>query len=133
MAKKKSGADLAARFAKLSESITTEAEKALFDIAVIVRDDAKRRAPVKTGTLRDSIAIRMRYAGTEPRAVIGTVVPYATFVEFAKTRNGKPWGTKLPEPARVLYAAMDANQKIVNEMIAAAVARGIKGGVEVMD
>ena len=44
--KKRSGADLAARFAKISEEITTESEKALFDIGGKVKQAAQHLAPV---------------------------------------------------------------------------------------
>lgn len=49
MAKKKSGPDLATRFAKIGEAIETEAEKALFEIGVKVKEAAARNAPVKSG------------------------------------------------------------------------------------
>ena len=78
--KKKSGPDLAARFAKLGETITTEAERALFEIGVKVKDHAARIAPKKTGKLAAGYAVRMRYRGKKPVAVVGTLVPYATYV-----------------------------------------------------
>lgn len=133
MAKKKSGTDFAARFAKLSESITTEAEKALFEIGVMVKDDAQALAPVgKTGDLKAGYAVRMRYRGTQPAAVVGTLVPYAHYVEFAKTIKGKPYGKELRKPGRVIYAALDANRDKITKMIADAVAKGLNaaGGVE---
>ena len=127
--KKKSGADLAARFAKMSEAITTEAEKALFDIGVKVKDRAARIAPKKTGKLAAGYAVRIRYRGKKPVAVVGTIVPYATYVEFAKDIGGKPYGKDLREPARVLYAALDDNYNEITQMIADAVGRGL-GAVE---
>ena len=127
MAKK--GADLAARFAKLSEAIESEAEGALFDIAVTVRDAAAKNAPKKSGKLAAGYAIRMKHRGTIPVAVVGTLVPYATYVEFAKTIRGKPYGKNLPAPARALYKALDDNYKTIEEQIAAAVGRGL-GAIE---
>ena len=127
--KKKSGADLAARFAKMSEAITTEAEKALFDIGVKVKDHAARIAPKKTGRLAAGYAVRMRYRGKKPVAVVGTLVPYATYVEFAKDIGGKPYGKNLREPGRVLYAALDDNYNEITQMVADAVGRGL-GAVE---
>lgn len=132
MAKKRSGSDMAARFAKLSESVETEAEKALFAIATDVRDAAVRLAPTKSGKLKSSYAVRMRYRGTVPVAVIGTLVEYATFVEFAKTVKGKPYGKKLAEPARVVYRALDENYAEIEQKIADAIGRGlgaVEGGV----
>ena len=66
--KKRSGPDLAARFAKISEEITTESEKALFAIGTKVKEAAQRLAPVKTGKLASGYAVRMRYRGTQPVA-----------------------------------------------------------------
>ena len=129
MAKKKSGTDLAARFAKLGESITTEAEKALFEIGVKVKDHAARIAPKKTGRLAAGYAVRMRYRGKKPVAVVGTLVPYATYVEFAKDIGGKPYGKDLREPARVLYAALDDNYNEITQMVADAIGKGL-GAVE---
>ena len=123
--KKKSGPDLAARFAKLGESITTEAEKALFEIGVKVKDHAARIAPKKTGRLAAGYAVRMRYRGKKPVAVVGTLVPYATYVEFAKDIGGKPYGKDLREPARVLYAALDDNYSEITQMVADAIGKGL--------
>lgn len=127
--KKKSGPDLAARFAKMSEAITTEAEKALFEIGVKVKDHAARIAPKKTGRLAAGYAVRMRYRGKKPVAVVGTLVPYATYVEFAKDIGGKPYGKDLREPARVLYAALDDNYNEITQMVADAIGKGL-GAVE---
>lgn len=127
--KKKSGPDLAARFAKISEEVTTEAEKALFEIGVKVKDAAARNAPVKTGKLKAGYAVRMRYRGKNPVAVVGTLVPYATYIEFAKDIGGHRYGKNLPEPARVLYKALDDNVAEINQMVADAIGRGL-GGVE---
>lgn len=129
MAKKRSGPDLAARFAKIGEAIETEAEKALFDIGVKVKDAAARNAPKKTGKLAAGYAVRMRHRGTKPVAVVGTLVPYATYVEFAKDIGGKPYGKNLPEPARVLYKALDDNTKEIEQMVADAIGRGL-GAIE---
>ncbi len=125
MSKKKSGPDLAARFAKLSEAIETEAEKALFDIGVKVKDAAARNAPKKTGKLASGYAVRMRHRGTKPVAVVGTLVPYATYVEFAKDIGGHEYGKNLPAPARVLYKALDDNTNEIERMVADAIGRGL--------
>ena len=129
MAKVRSGPDLAARFAKLSEEITTEAEKALFEIGTMIKNDAAALAPVKSGKLKAGYAVRMRHRGNNPVAIVGTLVPYATYVEFAKEINGHPYGKKLRDPARVLYEALDENRDKVEQMIADAIAKGL-GGVQ---
>ena len=127
--KKRSGADLAARFAKISEEITTESEKALFDIGSKVKQAAQQLAPVKSGKLAAGYAVRMRHRGAQPVAVVGTLVPYATYVEFAKDIGGKPYGKDLREPARVLYAALDDNYNEITQMVADAIGKGL-GAVE---
>ena len=127
MAKKRSGKDLAARFAKISEEITTEAEKALLEIGTKVKEAAAGLAPEQTGKLASGYAVRMRYRGTQPAAVVGTLVPYATYVEFAKDIKGKPYGKKLREPARVLYKALDDNTAEINQMVAAAIQKALNG------
>lgn len=126
--KKKSGPDLAARFAKISEAVETAAEKELFKIGVRVKDAASRLAPRgKTGKLGSSYAVRMRHRGKNPVAVIGTLVPYATYVEFAREIGGKPYGKDLRPPARVLYKALDDNVDEIEQMICDAIGLG---GVE---
>ena len=127
--KKRSGPDLAARFAKLGEAVESAAEKALFEIAVKVKDHAASLAPKKTGKLAAGYAVRMRHRGNTPVAVVGTLVPYATYVEFAKDVRGKPYGKNLPDPARVLYKALDEDASDITEQIAAAIGRGL-GAVE---
>ena len=123
MAKKRSGPDLAARFAKISEEITTEAEKALFEIGIKVRDAAARNASKKTGKLAAGYAVRMRYRGTSPVAVVGTLVPYATYFEFAKEIDGHAYGKGLRDPGRALYAALDDNVKDIEKMVADAIGK----------
>ena len=125
--KKRSGADLAARFAKISEEITTESEKALFDIGSKVKQAAQQLAPVRSGKLAAGYAVRMRHRGAQPVAVVGTLVPYATYVEFAKDIGGKRYGRKLREPARVLYKALDENVDEINQMVAEAIAKALNG------
>jgi len=127
--KKKSGPDLAARFAKIGDAIETEAEKALFEIGVKVKEAAARNAPVKSGKLKSGYAVRMRHRGTTPVAVVGTLVKHATYVEFAKDINGHAYGKNLGDTPRVLYKALDDNRGEILEMIAAAVGKGL-GAVE---
>lgn len=123
--KKKSGPDLAARFAKIGEAVETEAENALFDIGVKIKDAAARIAPAKTGKLKAGYAVRMRHRGTKPVAVIGTLVPYATYVEFAEDISGHAYGKKLRKPGRVLYAVLDRYGPEIEKMVAAAIGRGL--------
>lgn len=136
MAKKRSGPDLAARFAKCSEVVETAAEKALYEIALKVRDAASKIVSSSqekrsgAGNLAGSYAVRMRYRGTMPVAVVGTLVKYATYYEFAKSIHGHRYGKELRPPGRALYAALDENKADIEQMIADAVGKGL-GAVDV--
>ena len=82
---------------------------------------------MKTDKLRSSYAVRMRYRGQNPAAVIGSLVPYAVYVEFAKDIKGHAYGKNLREPARVLYRSLDENEDAIVQMISDAVGRGLGG------
>ena len=125
--KKRSGSDLAARFAKLGQAVESAAEKALFEMGVLVKDEAARIAPVAKGELKSGYAVKMRHRGETPVAVVGTLVKHATYVEFAKDINGHPYGKKLGDTPRVLYKALDEKTPELIEKIADAVARGLEG------
>ena len=125
--KKRSGPDLAARFAKLGEAVESAAEKALFEMGVLVKDEAARLAPVASGKLKSGYAVKMRHRGKTPVAVVGTLVKHATYIEFAKDINGHRYGKKLGDTPRVLYKALDEKAPELVEKIADAVARGLEG------
>ena len=86
MAKKQP--DLAARFARISEVVETEAEKALFDIGVKLKEAAVGLAPVKSGKLKSSYGVRMRYKGRNPVVQVGTVVNYGKYIDRANEIDG---------------------------------------------
>lgn len=70
------------RLAKRIDRLLTESKKlsdVLVKAAAIVANEAKRKAPVDTGRLRNSIFFKRR--GMRD-AVVGTNVVYARFVEF---------------------------------------------------
>lgn len=125
MAKKKSGPDLAARFAKIGDAIVTEGEKKIVEIGGKVRDAAARNADRgASGKLAAGYAVKLRHRGVIPVAVVGTLVPYATYFEFAKEINGHAYAPETPTP-RALYKALDDNVKEIEQMIADAVGRGL--------
>ena len=72
---------LKAQFAKLGEAVAGPKVKAALRAgALVIANDAKARAPVRTGTLRRSIGIE---DGPGPYEVsIGTDLEYAPYVEF---------------------------------------------------
>lgn len=57
---------------------------ALLAGALLVEGDAKRRAPVDTGTLRNSIRAEQQ---SDTEATVGTPVEYAPFVEYGTSRQ----------------------------------------------
>lgn len=62
-------------------------------VGVLVERRAKGYAPVKTGTLRRSIAHRVTVSPMVTTATIGTNVPYAKHVEFGRGPiHAKPGG-----------------------------------------
>ena len=124
--KTRSGPDIAARFAFESEAISNEAEKAIFDCGVLVKAGAQELAPVHTGRLKTSYGVKLRRRGENPSAVIGTAVPYATYVEFARVIRGYPYGKNLRDPARVLYRALDNSEEEIVRRIDAAVGRALE-------
>ena len=124
--KKRSGPDIAARFAFEADVIANEAERAIFDCGVLVKSGAQKLAPVHTGRLKQSYSVKLRRRGNNPSSVVGTVVPYATYVEFARVINGYPYGKNLREPARVLYRALDNNEEEIVRRIDAAVGRALE-------
>ena len=130
MAKKKSGEDLAARWAKIHDEVVTAATQALFDAGVLVRDTASKLAPKDTGKLAGSYGVKLRHKGADPVAVIGTSVKYATYVEFARDIKGHAYGKNLPEPARALFKALDQNEDKILALITEGVDKGLDKGLD---
>lgn len=58
-------------------------------VALQVVREARKRAPVDTGRLRNSIGHQVHQEGTKVVATIGTNVSYAAFQEYG-TRKGVP-------------------------------------------
>lgn len=70
------------RFEALGPDIARKAEREILRTALDIQSTARRRCPVKTGRLRNSVAI----GGTRWEITIGTNVEYAPFVEFGTRR-----------------------------------------------
>lgn len=65
--------------------------QAFRESAVLVLNDAKRKAPVDTGRLRNSLAAEVRVRGRVITGVVGTNVKYAPYMEMG---TGKYAGRK---------------------------------------
>ena len=88
---------------------------ALRAAALVAQNDAKRRAPYLTGTLRRSI--HMEDVGSHAVAV-GTDVPYARRQEFGFAGTDKR-GRHYHQPARAyLRPALDENQREIRQEFA---------------
>lgn len=75
--------DMRELFASLPDSITEGMRKATKEAAVVTKDVAKRKCPVRTGKLRKSIFYEVK--GTF-KFVVGAKTNYATYVEYGTTR-----------------------------------------------
>jgi HK97 gp10 family phage protein len=90
---------LAADLGKTSAETTTRASAAVRKSALDIERDAKTKAPVDTGNLRNSIGTTTTLAGLE--AQIGPTANYGAFVEYGTSRMG-------PQP--YMGPALDANE-----------------------
>ena len=77
---------VAGRFEVAGRDAAREAGRLLRSTAMDVETDAKRFAPVRTGTLRRSIRHEIRHTRGGAEAIIGTDVPYARYVEQGTSR-----------------------------------------------
>ncbi|MCG6796351.1 HK97 gp10 family phage protein [Geobacillus sp. YHL] len=85
-------------------------EQTIKQIAVFVEAEAKLRAPVDTGRLRNSITHQTENSETQSKAYIGTNVEYAPYVEFGVA-------SKNIRPQPYLRPAIDENQDRIKEII----------------
>lgn len=85
-------------------SVNDKKKQALTAGATIVEAEAKVRAPVDTGQLRNSIS----YEVGESEAKIGTIVDYAVYVEY---------GTSRQRPQPYLRPAIDENTDKIKQVM----------------
>lgn len=118
---------LESKLDKLSDKRTYE--KALGQSALIVESDAKRRAPVDTGILRNSIHTKVHTS--ELKATIGTPIEYAPYVEYGTgikgqgSSSGSTRGSGMaPQP--YLGPALRANRTKVQEHFQRVVEKELK-------
>lgn len=106
-------------FELMGENAAKAAKKALADGAGKVMEDAKKRCPVETGNLRDSIHTEVKNGGSRIRIVADARaddgVFYGKIVEFSPKIN-KPF----------LYPAIDAARENIRDSIVNAVREGLR-------
>lgn len=81
------GRRLARQFKAAGLNLQSDFEKALYKEALEVQRSAKKKAPVDSGKLRASIAIRREGQLNTPVFYVGTLVPYAIFVEYGTRKQ----------------------------------------------
>lgn len=113
---------LVAQLGRLSNATRGQAMgDALMAGAEIVSNDAKRRAPYKTGNLRRSIHPRLVSAGaSSAEALVGTNVEYAIYQEL---------GTRRMAANPYLRPALESMQGAVSVEVSAALLDLIRGAV----
>lgn len=113
----KGGKAVDKKLRKMDRRLASRALKAGFRAAMEpVKDEAKRRAPVKTGALRRSI----RIAGYSGRGYIGAVVRTGTRKQLKIPANARfyypaaiEYGVKGVSPRPFLRSALHAKRKVV--------------------
>lgn len=79
--------ELVAKLQGLAAKATgAQAAAALRAGALLIENDARQKAPIKTGTLRRSIHTNVETAGDGAVARIGTNVEYAIYLEMGTSR-----------------------------------------------
>ncbi|MFC6825669.1 HK97 gp10 family phage protein [Halopelagius fulvigenes] len=131
--------ELSRSLQKFLDILMDEVERAVGDIALLIEREAKKRAPVDTGTLRASIGHVVNAIGEGYfEAIIGTNVEYAPAVEFGRgpvtadgkalkfTVDGETIFRKSVGPAKAqpfLGPALHAAEGEINDRLQAAVSR----------
>jgi len=90
-------------------------EESLTEALELVLREAKKRVPVRTGKLRDSLRIRKRRRGSTVMGTVGSSLDYAPPVEFG-SRHFKSNVYIKPQP--YLYPAIDDNRERIKEIFA---------------
>lgn len=107
---------------KASADVQDNARKVLNEQAEIIRDDAKSRAPVDSGTLQKSIkASKTKKSLNASVSAGGGDAYYAPFVEF---------GTKNADAQPFLYPAARAHEEETARKLVEAMTKTLKEAVE---
>lgn len=83
-----------------------ERKQLLTNIGFVVEREAKKRAPVRTGTLRRSITSRVNESGNVAR--VGSNLRYAPFVHF---------GTRYMRARPFLQDALEASREEIDRLV----------------
>ena len=107
---------------KASADVQDDARKVLNEQAEIIRDDAKSRAPVDSGTLQKSIkASKTKKSLNASVSAGGGDAYYAPFVEF---------GTRSMDARPFLYPAGRAHEEETGKKLVEAMTKTLKEAVE---
>ncbi len=91
---------------ELADAITNGTAAAITAEAELLQAEAKRRCPMKTGALRESLRAQVLVRGAQTEATVGSVLPYAAAVEL---------GTPGTPPQPYLAPALRARASAVTE------------------
>jgi len=114
-------AAVAQRLDDIAQAITRNTTAAMAAEATAMEAEAKRRCPVKTGALRESIRADTAQTDAEITAAIRTDLDYAAAVEM---------GTIARPPRPYLAPAFRARRSALTEHTKQAVRRAIRGETE---
>jgi HK97 gp10 family phage protein len=113
------GKELERNLEKVKQQFSDKLEAAVKSGALVVQNDAKRRAPYRTGTLRRSIHMEtIEKKRDRVEVLVGTDVEYAWRIEY---------GVYNQQPQPYLRPARDENKDEVQREIADALREALRG------
>ena len=121
MTRPEGAAAVSERLAERAEAVQSNLTAAISSEAEALRTEAKRRCPVDTGVLRDSIHAEVYAQGADVEATVGSALDYAPAVEL---------GTLQCPPKPYLAPAFRARRSALIERCKQAVRRAIRGDIE---
>lgn len=122
------GAELARKLAALETAVAGRVLAAAVESgALVVQNDAKARAPYKTGTLRKSIHTQMGGgSATSAEADVGTDVPYARRIEYGFEGTDERGRSYHQAPRPYLRPALDENADRIQREIGDALRQAVE-------
>lgn len=113
----KQAAELRKAFESYATKITTAMGVGVEAACLFVEGEAKKKTPIDTGLLRNSITHATTEQGDKAIGYVGTNVEYAPFQEF---------GTKKMKPQPFLTPAVNENRTKIRDIIKRYIARALK-------